>query len=121
MAFNFTRKNLPKQLFINNEYVDSKHDKKLTLYNPADGSLVADDVALAGEQDVDAAVAAAEKAFPAWKALAPGQRRNIMLKFAQLIEDNNDALAELTRITLGAPKSTFGKREAMMAAEVRKL
>ena len=60
-TFNWSKDNLPKQLIINNEYVDSKNDKKLTVKNPKDGSLVADDVPLAGEADVDAAVAAAEK------------------------------------------------------------
>ena len=63
-SFNFSKDKLPKQLIINGEYVDSKSSKKLTVKNPKDGSLVADDVPLAGEQDVDAAVAAAEKAFP---------------------------------------------------------
>ncbi|KAF2093839.1 aldehyde dehydrogenase X mitochondrial precursor [Rhizodiscina lignyota] len=120
MAFSFSKSNLPKQLFINNEFVASKHDKKLKLYNPADGSLVADDVALAGEQDVDAAVAAAEKAFPAWRAISSGERRSIMNKFAQLIEDNTVALSELTRITLGAPYVSFGKFEAGLAAEASK-
>ena len=118
MAFNFSKSALPKQLFINNEYVDSKNSKKLSLRNPKDGSLVADDVALAGEQDVDAAVAAAEKAFPAWKKMVPNGRRDIMLKFASLIEEHGEKLAELTRITLGAPYGSFGKFETGMAAEV---
>ena len=30
MAFNFSKSNLPKQLFINNEYVDAKGGKKLS-------------------------------------------------------------------------------------------
>ena len=118
MAFNFSKSNLPKQLFINNEYVDAKAGKKLSLHNPKDGSLVADDVALAGEEDVDAAVAAAEKAFPAWRKLAPGARRGILIKFADLIEKNGVALAELTRLTLGAPYESFGKFETGLCAEV---
>lgn len=89
----------------------------MELFNPKDGSLVANDIDLAGAEDVDIAVAAAEKAFPAWKKLAPNTRRDIMLKFADLIEKHGDALAELTRITLGAPYSTFGKFETALAAE----
>lgn len=61
--FTFSKEDLPKQLIINNEYVDSKNSKKLTVKNPKDGSLIADDVPLAGEADVDAAVAAAEKVY----------------------------------------------------------
>ena len=118
MAFNFSKTNLPKQLFINNEYVDAKNFQKLSLYNPKDGSLVADDVALAGAEDVDAAVAAGEKAFPAWKRVPPTQRRDIIMKFASLIEQHEKELAELTRITLGAPYGSFGKFEVGLTAEV---
>lgn len=119
MAFSFSKTNLPKQLFINNEYVDSKGSKKLTLYNPKDGSLVADDVALGGEEDVDAAVAAAEKAFPAWKRVSAAERRGILNKFADLVEKHALTLAELTRVTLGAPYESFGKFETGLCADVR--
>jgi len=119
MPSSFSKDKLPKQLFINNEYVDSKGSKKLTVKNPADGSLVADDVPLADEHDVDAAVAAAEKAFVTWRKMGAAERRNIMYKFAGLIEENTVALSELTRITLGAPYEAFGKFEASLAAEVR--
>ena len=117
MPFTFSKSSLPKQLFINGEYVDSKHSKKLTLHNPKDGSLVADDVALAGEQEVDAAVSAAEAAFESWRAVLPTKRRAILNKFADLLEEHVQALAELTRITLGAPSGTFGPWEVAHAVE----
>ena len=66
---------------------------------------------------MDAAVAAAEKALPAWKKLTPNARRDIMLKFATLLEQHGKTLAELTRITLGAPYASFGAFETGMAAE----
>lgn len=119
MSFPYNKSNLAKKLFINNEYVESKNGAKLSVYNPVDNSLVADDIALAGAEDVDIAVAAAEKAFPTWRAMSTVQRRGIMLKFAELVEKNAVALAELTRITLGAPYEAFGKFEAGMCAEVR--
>ncbi|KAF4633721.1 hypothetical protein G7Y89_g4395 [Cudoniella acicularis] len=117
MEFNYSKSNLPKKLFINNEFVASKNPKKLELFNPRDGSLVANDVDLAGEQDVDAAVAAAEKAFPAWKKFTPIARRDIMVKFASLVEKHGPALAELSRITLGAPYGAFGAFEVGLCAE----
>lgn len=117
MPLQFSTKNLPKQIFVNNEYVDSKNSKKLTLYNPKDGSLVADDVPLAGEQDVDAAVDAAEKAFVGWKKMGATQRRNILLKFADLIEENAIEIARLTRVSMGSPAS-FGGFEGGLCAEV---
>ncbi|RDI79814.1 hypothetical protein Vi05172_g10184 [Venturia inaequalis] len=117
MAFSYNTSNLAKKLFINNEYVESKNSAKLSVYNPVDNSLVADDIALAGVEDVDIAVAAAEKAFPAWRAMSTIQRRGIMLKFADLVEKNAIVLAELTRITLGAPYEAFGKFETGLCAE----
>ncbi|OAA53618.1 aldehyde dehydrogenase [Niveomyces insectorum RCEF 264] len=111
------KNNLPKLLFINNEYVESKNPKKLELRNPKDGSLVANDVSLGGEADIEAAVAAAEAAFPAWRKVAPRERRDLMFKLADLIEANGLALAELTRLTLGAPFGAFGSFEVNLAAE----
>ncbi|KAG7410020.1 aldehyde dehydrogenase domain-containing protein [Fusarium sp. MPI-SDFR-AT-0072] len=96
---------LPKQLFINNAFVDSKSNKTCSVYNPADGSLVADDIQIAGPEDVDAAVDAAEKAFPAWKKTHPEVRKALMLKLADLIDENAEAILALTTLTLGAPKS----------------
>jgi aldehyde dehydrogenase (NAD+) len=117
VAFEFSKDKLPKQLVINNEYVDSKNSKKLTVKNPKDASLVADDVPLAGEADVDAAVDAAEKAFPAWKATLPSKRRDMLNKLADLIDSHAKQLAELTRITLGAPWGSFGAFEISLCAE----
>ena len=107
---------LPKQLFINNVYTDSRSKRKNTVYNPADGSLVANDVPTAGAEDVDAAVSAAESAFPAWKRLPHMMRRNVLLKLADLIVDNSEALSHLTRITLGLPVSQAW--EPYYAAEI---
>ncbi|CAK7224669.1 hypothetical protein SCUCBS95973_005596 [Sporothrix curviconia] len=113
----YNKDNLPKKLFINNEYVASKNAKKLELYNPKNGEFVANDVALGGEEDVEAAVAAAEAAFPAWRKVAPRERRDMMNKFADLLEANGLALAELTRLTLGAPFGAFGSFEINLCAE----
>jgi aldehyde dehydrogenase (NAD+) len=119
-AFDYSAKNLPQQLFINNEYVDSKSGKFLTVFNPKDESLVSDKVPLANDQDVDAAVAAAEAALPGWKKITAAQRRDIMLRFADLLIKHTEALAELTRITLGAPFGAFGAFEVGLAAEAFK-
>ena len=117
-SFEFSAKNLPKQIFINNEYVNSQGSKNLSVYNPKDNSLVADDVPICDQADVDAAVDAAEKAFPKWKKLSANARRDILVKFAALMEQHVESLAELTRVTLGAPYGAFGKFEVALAAEV---
>ncbi|EOA86665.1 uncharacterized protein SETTUDRAFT_171066 [Exserohilum turcica Et28A] len=116
MPLAYSTKNLPKQLFLNNEYVDARSPRKLTLHNPKNGELIADDVLIASEHDVDLAVEYAEKALPAWKKMSNVQRRGILNKFAELIEQNASEIGQLTRITLGSP-AAFGAFEVGMCAE----
>ncbi|KAF2430453.1 aldehyde dehydrogenase [Tothia fuscella] len=117
MPISFSSSKLPDQLFINNEFVSSKGSKKLSLYNPADGSLVTDACPCADEKDVDAAVEAAEKAFPAWKAISAAERRGILTKFADLVQQSAEVISEMTRLTLGAPYESFGKFEVGLCAD----
>lgn len=113
-------KSLPKQIFLNNEYVSSSNTKTLTVYNPADGSLIASDVPLAGQKDVDEAVDYATTAFTKgpWRDLGPAARRATLLKFASLLRAHANRLAELTRITLGMPFEAFGKFEVDLTADL---
>jgi malonate-semialdehyde dehydrogenase (acetylating)/methylmalonate-semialdehyde dehydrogenase len=64
------------------------------VYDPATGK-VTRQVAFANRQEVDAAVAAAAAAFPAWAATPPARRAKVMFKFKQLLEAHADELARL--------------------------
>lgn len=57
--------------------------------------------------DVDAAVAAASAAFPAWSALSPTERGAPMARLADLIAAANDELARLEATSMGKPVSEF--------------
>ncbi|RDW87949.1 hypothetical protein BP5796_03643 [Coleophoma crateriformis] len=116
MEFPFSPSNLPLQMFVNNEYMDTKNPQKLTLLNPMDGSLVSNKVPVAGQEDVDLAVAFAEKATRAWKKIAPSERCQMMMKFADLLEQYCGQLGELTRLTLGSTPA-FNQFEGSMAAQ----
>lgn len=61
---------------------------------PANGQ-VTSELVLAGAADVDAAVNAARGAFPAWRGVSGEQRRNLLLKLADLIDREAQALAML--------------------------
>src|SRR5438067_68862 len=61
------------------------------------------DVAMAGHEDIDRAVAAAEKAFPAWSRMAAADRGRILLKLADLVEANAEELARLESLDTGHP------------------
>ena len=62
------------------------------VYNPATGE-VTGHVALANGADVNAAVAAAQAAFPAWSDTPPIRRARVMFKFLELLNANKDKLA----------------------------
>jgi len=62
--------------------------------NPATEAHVTD-VPLATLAETDAAIARAAEAFPAWRALAPGERARLLRRFAALVDDAVEELAEL--------------------------
>jgi betaine-aldehyde dehydrogenase len=90
------------QLFIGGRFVDAASGATLASLNPHDNSAIAD-VAMAGAEDVDRAVAAAERAFPAWSRMAAADRGRILLRLADLIESNADELARLESLDTGHP------------------
>jgi betaine-aldehyde dehydrogenase len=90
------------QLFIDGRFIDAESGETLATLNPHDNSTIAE-VALAGKADVDKAVAAAKRAFPAWSRMAAADRGRILLKLADLIEANAEDLARLESLDTGHP------------------
>ena len=72
-------------------------------------------VALAGPDEIDDAVRAARDARDDWLGLSPAQRRDVILRFAQLLDDCHEELSILRSLELGAPLKR--KRGANMAVE----
>jgi len=68
--------------------------RRQAVYNPATGA-VARHVALASAEEVDAAVAAASAAWPAWANTPPLRRARILNAFLALLNENRDALATM--------------------------
>ena len=64
------------------------------IVNPATGD-VAGQVALASRATVEEAIAAAEAAFPAWRATPPAKRARVMYRFKQLLEENAERICAL--------------------------
>ena len=90
------------QLFIDGRFVDAESGETEPTLNPHDNTTIAD-VAMAGRADVDKAVDAAERAFPAWSRMAAADRGRILLKLADLIEARSDELARLESLDTGHP------------------
>lgn len=94
------------QAFIDGEFRDAIGGRTFITTNPATGEQLAE-VAACDVQDVNVAVAAAKAAFEdgRWSALTPGARKKVLLKFAQLLEDNAHELAVLESLDSGKPVS----------------
>lgn len=93
------------KLLINNEWVDSVSGKTFPAINPADESVMAH-VQEADAADVDIAVKAARAALKGpWGKMSGRARRDLMLRLADLIEQNADELATFESHDNGKPKS----------------
>ncbi|HUQ16697.1 MAG TPA: aldehyde dehydrogenase family protein, partial [Candidatus Saccharimonadales bacterium] len=74
----------------------------LPVTDPATGRVIAH-IAEAGPQGVDRAVAAAEGAFPAWRALPSRDRAALVSELARRIEAQADQIARLDSLDTGNP------------------
>ena len=74
----------------------------MDVLNPATGEAIAE-VPAGTAEDVDAAVETAKKALPEWLDSTPGERAEMLLKLADLIDENADELAEIESRNVGKP------------------
>ncbi|MFM0223754.1 aldehyde dehydrogenase [Paraburkholderia dipogonis] len=90
--------------FIDGEYRDAEGGRTFDCLSPIDGKLLAK-IADSGAADVDAAVAAARRAFDSgvWSGLNPRQRKAILLRWAASIREHMDELALLETLDAGKP------------------
>ena len=79
---------------INGRRTAGSGARRSDVFNPALGEVSAR-VCLADAADMDAAVAAAQAAFPAWRDTSPLKRARVMFRFKALVEARQQALAEL--------------------------
>lgn len=89
-------------LYINGTWVPASDGRVFTTTNPATGEKLAE-CAEATKEDVDAAVQAAWAAFPAWRDLEPDKRADILLKIADVIDENKELLATIESMDNGKP------------------
>ncbi|MDX6487811.1 MAG: betaine-aldehyde dehydrogenase, partial [Gaiellaceae bacterium] len=92
------------QNFIGGEWVDAAEGETMEVINPATGETIAE-VPRGSQADVDRAVEAAKKAYEEWRETTPGERAEILLKLADLIDENTEELAELESRNVGKPLS----------------
>ncbi|MNF34543.1 Aldehyde dehydrogenase PuuC [compost metagenome] len=89
-------------LFIDGRFHAAVAGGTIDVLSPSDGALITR-IAAAEAADVDLAVAAAQRAFPAWSALAAAERGRLLLKLADKIEEHGEELAQLESLDTGHP------------------
>jgi len=88
----------------------------LEVHNPSDGSVISR-VPLSTQDDVDAAVSSAHKAFPAWSATPIKERVQIFYRYKALLEKNIDQLSALITEENGKVASE-ARAEVLKSAEL---
>jgi 4-guanidinobutyraldehyde dehydrogenase/NAD-dependent aldehyde dehydrogenase len=90
--------------FTNGRYRDALAGETRATMAPADGKKLAD-VANCGIEDADRAVEVARAAFDSgvWASMAPADRKMVLVRWSELIEDNADEIALLECLDVGKP------------------
>jgi betaine-aldehyde dehydrogenase len=96
--------------FIDGEHRPATDGSDEPILNPATGEQIAT-APLSGEQDVDAAVQAAKRAFKEWSETPPGERALALLRIADAIEENADEFSQLESLNVGKPIESMREDE----------
>ena len=90
------------QLLINGQWQPAASGKTIAVHNPATGAVIGQ-LAHAGIEDLDRALAAAEKGFAIWKNTSAHERQATMRKAAALLKERADDIAALLTQEQGKP------------------
>jgi betaine-aldehyde dehydrogenase len=96
--------------FVDGEYRDASADQRTEVINPSTGSVVAS-APISTEADVDAAYAAASRAFETWRDATPSTRQQALIKFADAIEARADDFVRLEGENTGKPNALTASEE----------
>ncbi|MBC7698183.1 MAG: CoA-acylating methylmalonate-semialdehyde dehydrogenase [Bacteroidia bacterium] len=86
--------------YINGQHTEGTSTRLSDVYNPATGELQAQ-LRNATVEDVNTAITAAQKAFPAWAATPALRRARIMFKFKALLDERANDLAKAISLEHG--------------------
>ena len=88
--------------FIGGEWVEPAGGEMMEVLNPATGETIAE-VPRSTAEDADRAVQAAKKALPEWLDSTPRDRCEMLLKLADVLEENADEIAAIESQNVGKP------------------
>jgi 1-pyrroline dehydrogenase len=88
--------------FVAGEWVDAVEGETMEVLNPSTGEVIAE-VPKGSAADVERAVDAARTAWEDWRDKTPKDRSELLLKLADVIDDNAEELAQLESTNVGKP------------------
>ncbi|TMR23007.1 gamma-aminobutyraldehyde dehydrogenase [Nonomuraea turkmeniaca] len=104
------------QNYINGEFVDAKSGRFSDIIDPCTGEAYVQ-APVSGQDDVDAAFAAAAAAFDSWGRTTPGERANLLLKVADAIDARADEINEAECRNTGKPRARMAEDETPIAGD----
>ena len=105
----------PDSLYIDGQWRTASNSATFTVINPATEEPLGQ-MASATEQDVDGAIAAAQKGFEIWRKVQPWERAKLIRRVGDLIREREDAIAKALTLEVGKPLAQ-AKGETQMSAE----
>lgn len=105
------------ELYYGGEWHPAKNGRTEPTLNPANNQVVAE-VSYAGSEDMDAAVAAAKSAFPAWRDTPPLARAKYLKRIAEVMRKHKEELALVDAVNSGNPISAMIKDVDIATAQL---
>ena len=103
-------------LLLDGQWIDRTAAGNLPVFNPADGTTLGE-LPVAGAAELQAAAAAAQRAFPAWAALLPLERFQVITRATRLIRERAPSIARTLTLEQGKPLAE-ATREVSLSADI---
>ncbi|MGH8325904.1 MAG: aldehyde dehydrogenase family protein [Steroidobacteraceae bacterium] len=104
-------------MLIDGKWTGAASGAELKVENPANRKVIAT-IPRGGAEDVERAVQAASRAFPAWKKIVPRERGRLLLRIADVLEAQEEELARLIALETGNALRTQARPEAKATADI---
>ena len=88
--------------YVDGQWLTRDGGERLVVHNPSTGEPIAD-LPSSGADEAQLAVAAAQRALPAWRGLSGKERSKIMRRWFEMVRDNTEDLARLIVLEEGKP------------------
>jgi succinate-semialdehyde dehydrogenase/glutarate-semialdehyde dehydrogenase len=103
-------------LHVDGRWIGSTTSGVLPVLDPADGSRIGN-LPIAGQHEIQAAIAAAQRGFSIWSRTLPIERFRIITAATRLLRDRADSIASILTREQGKPLAE-AKREVQLAGDI---